>query len=112
MKRETKNRLIAVRLSDEDLLILRRRAERTGVPVSTQIRDLIRNAEDPFLMRERAAALKKIRTDLSYCRHRIFRACSEDTAKALLPVFADCRDALTVLAKGDEADGDHEAGSP
>ena len=111
MKKNVKNRLIAVRLSEEDFLFLKERSDRTGMPVSTLIRDLIRSGRDPTHERELLAALKKIRTDLSYCRIRIARECTEDTVQMITPLLVEIRDALAVLAKGDEACGDHKARS-
>ena len=51
MKKNLKNHLIAVRLYEEDYLFLKERSARTGMPVSTLIRDLIRSGEDPTCQR-------------------------------------------------------------
>ena len=111
MKKNLKNHLIAVRLYEEDYLFLKDRSARTGMPISTLIRDLMRSGKDPSYQRELMAAVKKIRTDLSYCRIRIARECTEDTVQMITPLLVEIRDALAVLAKGDEACGDHKARS-
>ena len=111
MKKNVKNRLIAVRLSEEDFLFLKERSDRTGMPVSTMIRDLIHSGRDPTHERELLAALKKIRTDLSYCRMRIARACTEETVRLIAPVFEQISASLAAIMKGDEAFGDHKARS-
>ena len=111
MNKRKKDRLIAVRMTEEDLMILKERAKRTGIPVSTQIRDLIRSGLDPSELREQTALLKKIRTDLSYCRHRILRECTDETVQRILPVFAGCSRALETLENGGGIYGDHKAGS-
>ena len=111
MKKTVKKRLIAVRLSEEDFLFLKERSDRTGMPVSTLIRDLIRSKEDPSFQREFLAVLKKIRTDLSYCRMRIARECTEETVQMITSLITEIYDALDALVKGDEACGDHKARS-
>ena len=111
MKKNLNNHLIAVRLYEEDYLFLKERSARTGMPVSTLIRDLIRSGEDPTCQRERQAVLKKIRTDLSYCRMRIARECTEETVQMITSLITEIYDALDALVKGDEACGDHKARS-
>jgi len=102
-KKETRRHLVAVRLSDAeyDTLVRCAASGTVPLPVSTYIRDLIRNADSPMHEREILASVRKMQTDLSFCLG-ILRA--EGTSKEtdfLIRLLTEIGDRINDLQKGD-----------
>ena len=110
-EKRTRDHLIAIRLNDAEFARLQVFCKREGRGASCVLRDFFNAGSDPLHQREQLALLKKIAADLSYCRQKIIRECSDATAAMLRPFFISAAESLDAIGKGGGTDGDHKTGS-
>ena len=100
--KETRDRMVCIRLSDEEYDHLARCLDEAGgrYAASTYIRDLIRDAKSPLHDREQIAAIRKIQTDLRFCLVRIMRECSDTVVTSMRPIFESMEEQLRRIGGG------------
>ena len=90
-RKNRKNRLVAVRLSDAEYEHLIRCAASGKVPVkvSSYIRDLIGSAGSLMHEREILASVRKMQTDLSFCLGILRSGAPSDETDLLIRILTD-----------------------